>query len=179
MHRVLATTQATYKALSLLAYWPDMQQDVAEYVKGFLVCCQFQTANPNHRAHLQRKGITFPWSDLKIDWKGPLLRSSRGKKYFLTVLCKFIKWVEFLPARNDTAQTKAEVHTLQHRSCKKSGKSWAIKHNSTSFTTLSLPATWNTLQYVFSNQRDWNANLHLELMATRTIPNNVQRSYTL
>ncbi len=41
--------KATYEKLKQVAYWPDMQQDVAEYVKGCLMCCQFQPANPNHR----------------------------------------------------------------------------------------------------------------------------------
>ncbi len=99
--------KATYETLKQIAYWPGMQQDVAEYVKGCLVCCQFQPANPNHRAPLQRKGMTFPWSDLQIDWVGPLPRSTRGNKYFLTVVCEFTKWIECLPAPNDTAETTA------------------------------------------------------------------------
>ncbi|ROL52547.1 hypothetical protein DPX16_11652 [Anabarilius grahami] len=57
-----------------------MQQDVAEYVRGCLVCCQFQPANPTHRAPLQRRGVTFPLSDLQIDWVGPLTRSTRGNR---------------------------------------------------------------------------------------------------
>ncbi len=31
--------KATYETLKQVAYWPGMQQDVAEYVKGCLVCC--------------------------------------------------------------------------------------------------------------------------------------------
>ncbi len=99
--------KATYETLKQVAYWPGMQQDITEYIKGCLVCCQFQLANPNHQAPLQRKGMTFPWSDLQIDWVGPLPRSTRGKKYFLTVVCEFTKWIECLPAPNDTAETTA------------------------------------------------------------------------
>ncbi|XDV17752.1 hypothetical protein PO909_023571 [Leuciscus waleckii] len=100
-------TRATYETLRQVAYWPCMQQDVAEYVRECLVCCQFHPTNLTHRAPLQRRGITFPWSDLQIDWVGPLPRSSRGNRYFLTVVCQFTKWVECLPAPNDTAQTTA------------------------------------------------------------------------
>ncbi len=76
------SVKATYETLkhTQVAYWPGMQQDVSEYVKGCLVCCQFQLANPNHLAPLERKGMTFPWSDLQIDWVGPLPRSTRGNK---------------------------------------------------------------------------------------------------
>ncbi len=41
--------KATYETLKQVAYWPGMKQDVAEYVKGCLTCCQSQPANPNHR----------------------------------------------------------------------------------------------------------------------------------
>ncbi len=99
--------KATYEILKQVAYWPGMQQDVAEYVKGSLVCCQFQQANPNQRAPLQRKIMTFPSSDLQIDWVGPVPRSTRGNKYFLTVDWEFTKWIECLPAPGDTEETKA------------------------------------------------------------------------
>ncbi len=58
------------------------------------------------------KGITFPWSDLQIDWVGPLPRSTRGNKYFLTVVCEFKKWIECLPAPNapNTHQYLEELH---------------------------------------------------------------------
>ncbi|KAL1268894.1 hypothetical protein QQF64_034257 [Cirrhinus molitorella] len=51
-------------------------------------------------------------TNLQIDWVGPLPRSTKGNKYFLTVVCQFTKWVECLPAPNDTAQTTAylQVH---------------------------------------------------------------------
>jgi len=55
-----------------VAYWPQMKKDVANYIKGCLVCCQFQPTNPIHQAPLQRRGILFPWSDRQIDWVGPL-----------------------------------------------------------------------------------------------------------
>ncbi len=99
--------KATYETLKQVAYWPGMQQDIAEYVKGCLVCCQFQPANTNHRAPLQRKGMTFPLSDLKIDCVGPLPWSTRGNRYLLTVVCEFTKWIACLPALNDTAETTA------------------------------------------------------------------------
>jgi len=99
--------KATYNALKQVAYWPQMKKDVADYIKGSLVCCQFQPTNPIYRAPLQRRGISFPWSDLQIDWVGHLTKSTRGNKYFLTVTCAFTKWVECLPAANDTAETTA------------------------------------------------------------------------
>lgn len=84
-----------------------MQKDVAIYIRGCLVCCQFQPSKLLHRAPLQQRGISFTWSDFQIDWVEPLTKSARGNKYFLTVTCAFTKWVECLPAPNNTAQTTA------------------------------------------------------------------------
>ncbi|XDV17338.1 hypothetical protein PO909_023217 [Leuciscus waleckii] len=128
-----------------------MQQDVAEYVRECLVCCQFHPTNLTHRAPLQRRGITFPWSDLQIDWVGPLPRSSRGNKYFLTVVCQFTKWVECLPAPNDTAQTTAYL-LMNH----------VERSNRTVVAMLR--------KYVSANQKDWDAKLPLVLMAIRATP---------
>lgn len=100
-------TKATYETLKQVAYWPEMQQDVAQYIKGCLVCCQFHPANPNQWAPPQKRGVNFPLSDLQIDWVGPLPRSTRGNKHFLTVICQFTKLVECFPAPNDTTQTTA------------------------------------------------------------------------
>ena len=105
--------KATLKTLQQVAYWPSMARDTQLYVQGCLVCCQFQPSRPLNRAPLQGRGITFPWSHLQMDWIGPVPKSSRGNKYLLTVTCSFTKWVECLPAPNDTAVTTA-VLLLNH-----------------------------------------------------------------
>lgn len=192
-------TRATYDTLKQVAYWPGMQQDVAEYVKGCLVCCQFQPANPTHRAPLQRRGVTFPWSDLQIDWVGPLTRSTRGNKYFLTVVCQFTKWVECLPAPNDTAQTTAFL--LMNHIFSRFGLPLRVNSDrGTHFTGEIMQQVWRLLgvqsqlhishhpissgqvertnktvvsmlrKYVSANQKDWDVKLPLVLMAIRATP---------
>ncbi|KAL1277259.1 hypothetical protein QQF64_023932 [Cirrhinus molitorella] len=39
--------KATYDTLKQVAYWPGMQQDVTEYVKGCLVCCEYPALSPS------------------------------------------------------------------------------------------------------------------------------------
>ncbi|XDV36008.1 hypothetical protein PO909_005862 [Leuciscus waleckii] len=192
-------TKATYETLRQVAYWPGMQQDVAEYVRECLVCCQFHPTNLTHRAPLQRRGITFPWSDLQIDWVGPLPRSSRGNKYFLTVVCQFTKWVECLPAPNDTAQTTA--YLLMNHIFSRFGLPLRVNSDrGTHFTAEIMQKIWRILgvqaklhishhpissgqversnrtvvamlrKYVSANQKDWDAKLPLVLMAIRATP---------
>ncbi|XP_067224466.1 protein NYNRIN-like [Chanodichthys erythropterus] len=191
--------KATYETLKQVAYWPGMQQNVTEYLKGCLVCCQFQPANPNHRAPLQRKGMTFPWSDLQIDWVGPLPRSTRGNKYFLTVVCEFTKWVECLPAPNDTAETTACL--LMNHIFSRFGLPLRVNSDQgTHFTAEVMQDVWKLLgiqaklyishhpissgqveranktvanmlkKYVSANQKDWEIKLPQVLMAIRATP---------
>ena len=103
-HRSASATCAT---LRQVVYWPFMSRDITQYVRGCLVCCHFRPSRPLNRAPLQGRGITFPWFNIEIDWIGPVPKSSRGNKYLLTVTCAFTKWVECLPAPNDTAETTA------------------------------------------------------------------------
>ncbi len=191
--------KATYETLKQVAYWPGMQQDVAEYVKGCLVCCQFQPANTNHRAPLQRKGMTFPWSDLQIDWVGPLPRSTWGNKFFLTVVCEFTKWIECLPAPNDTAETTACL--LMNHIFSRFGLPLRVNSDrGTHFTAEIMQEVWKLLgihaklhishhpissvqveranrtvvsmlkKYVATNQKDWDIRLPLVLLAARATP---------
>ncbi len=172
---------------------------VAEYVKGCLVCCQFQPANPNHRAPLQRKGMTFPWSDLQINWVGPLPRSTRGKNYFLTVVCEFTKWIECLPAPNDTAETTACL--LMNHIFSRFGLPLRVNSDCGShFIAEIIQEVWKLLgiqaklhishhpifsgqveranrtvvsmlkKYVATNQKDWHIKLPLVLMSARATP---------
>ncbi len=191
--------KATYETFKQVACWPSMQQDVAEYVKGCLVCCQFQTANPNHRAPLKRKGMTFPWSDLQTDLVGPLPRSTRGNKYFLTVVCKFTKWIVCLPAPNDTAEVTACL-LMNHIVSIFGLPLWVNSDHGTHFTVEIMQEVWKLLgiqaklhishhpissgqvewanrtvvsnlkKYVATNQKDWDIKLPLVLMAARATP---------
>ena len=191
--------KATLNALKQVAYWPHMRKDVADYIKGCLVCCQFQPSNPLHRAPLQRRGISFPWSNLQIDWVGPLTRSARGNKYFLTVTCAFTKWLECLPAANDTAQTTA-ILLMNHIFSRFGLPSRVDSDRGTHFTADVMHYLWQVLgvkanfhisyhpqssgqveranrtvvnilkKYVASNHRDWDVKLPLVLMAIRATP---------
>ena len=79
--------KATCETLRQVAYWSHMEQDMAQYVRGCLVCCQFQPSKPLHRAPMQHKGVSYPWSSIQIDWVSPVARSARGNKYLLTLTC--------------------------------------------------------------------------------------------
>lgn len=193
------SAKATYQTLQSVAYWPFMIQDISEYVQGCLTCCQFQPARPLNRAPLQRRGITFPWSNLQIDWVGPVPKSSRGNRYLLTITCAFTKWVECLPAPNDTAETTALL--LMNHVFSRWGLPLSIESDrGTHFTAGVMTALWEMLgvdvkfhipyhpqssgqveranrtvvsmlrKYVSASGKDWDVKLPLALMAIRSTP---------
>ncbi|MBN3305975.1 NYNRI protein, partial [Amia calva] len=192
-------SKATHDALRQVAYWPHMRRDVSNYVKGCLICCQFQPSRPLHRAPLQRKGMTFPWSNLQVDWVGPVVKSSRGNKYQLTITCAFTKWVECLPATNDTAETTA-VLLVNHVFSRWGLPMTVDSDRGTHFTAAVMTELWKMLgikaklhisyhpqssgqveranrtivgmlrKYVSTNGRDWDIKLPLVLMAIRSTP---------
>ena len=61
------------------------------------------------RVSLQQREISFPWSDVQINWMGPLTKSTQGNKNFLAVTRTSTKWIKRLPAANDTAETTAYI----------------------------------------------------------------------
>ena len=191
--------KATLQTLQQVSFWPSMARDAQAYVKGCLTCCQFQPSRPLDRAPLQSRGITFPWSHLQIDWIGPVPKSSRGNKYLLTVTCAFTKWVECLPAPNDTAVTTA-VLLLNHVFSR-----WGLplsvdSDRGTHFTSSVMTTMFGLLgvevnfhipyhpqssgqvervnrtivsmlkKYVSCGGKDWDVKLPLVLMALRSTP---------
>ncbi|KAL2076478.1 hypothetical protein ACEWY4_027942 [Coilia grayii] len=193
------SARATYKTLQPIVYWPFMINDITEYVRGCLICCQFRPSRPLNRAPLQSRGITFPWSNLQIDWIGPVPKSSRGNKYLLTVTCAFTKWIECLPAPNDTAETTALL--LMNHVFSRWGLPLSIDSDKgTHFTAGVMTELWNMLgveakfhiahhpqssgqveranqtivgmlrKYVSHHGKDWDVKLPLVLMAIRSTP---------
>ncbi|KAJ8333567.1 hypothetical protein SKAU_G00415750 [Synaphobranchus kaupii] len=161
--------RATYRTLQQVVYWPSMIKDVMEYVKGCLVCCRFQPSRPLNRAPLQKRGISFPWSNLQTDWVGPVPKLSRGNMYLLTVTCAFTKWVECLPAPNDTAETTT-VLLISHV-FSRWGLPLSVDTESSGQVERANRTIVNMLRkYDKANGKDWDMKLPLVLIAIRSTP---------
>lgn len=94
-------------------YWPFMAWVIDEYVKNCLVYYHFQPSQLHYRGiTVQRRGITFPWSNLQVHWIGPVPKSLRGNTYLLKVICAVIRWIECLLASNDS-----QNHSLAGEPC--------------------------------------------------------------
>ncbi|XP_064463042.1 uncharacterized protein K02A2.6-like [Ornithodoros turicata] len=81
------------------AWWPGLDSDVAETVRGCSVCQQQQNM-PRRVVMTSWPYPEKPWSRLHIDFGGPF----KGH-YFLVLVDAFSKWVEVIPVTSPSATT--------------------------------------------------------------------------
>ena len=91
--------RATYQKILLHFFWPGLHKDVAAFCKACLECQVVGKANqkiplaPLHPV----PAVGDPFSDIQIDFVGPLPRTKTGKQYLLTVMCKTTRYPEAFP----------------------------------------------------------------------------------
>jgi hypothetical protein len=67
--------------------------------------CQVKKGSvPNQRGLLVSHVTDYPFQKISIDFVGPLLRSSKGNYYMLTVSDCFTRWLEAFHCRRANAQ---------------------------------------------------------------------------
>ena len=99
----------TWKKLGRQFFWPQLKNEVFQYVKPCDLC---QRAKP---AQNMRVGLhsTSPASCLLqrmfIDFVEPLVRTKKGNQAILVVKDSFSKFVSFYPVRSITSAVVCEV----------------------------------------------------------------------
>ena len=97
----------TYKRLSYDFFWPNMKQDVQDFVKKCHFC---QIAGkPNEvipKAPLLPIIVPHePFQKVIIDCVGPLPKTRKGHQYLLTMMCPTTRYPIAIPVRNILAKT--------------------------------------------------------------------------
>ena len=91
-------------------FWPSLQQDVTEHVKGCVGCQKIKPWNRPNRAPL--KPLEQPASPnhrIHIDLFGPLATSGQGKKMVCVITDAFTKYTELVALRSKEAQEVAKA----------------------------------------------------------------------
>jgi hypothetical protein len=85
--------------LQRYVYWPKMQEDVARYIRGCILCC---TSKPNNR----KQGLyhplhvpTQPWESISMDFLGGLPKTKKGHDYLFVVVDRFNKMCIPMPSK--------------------------------------------------------------------------------
>lgn len=67
--------------LSHHVFWPRMQQDVARFVRGCVLCSTSKPANRKTRLYMPFLVLSRPWKSISMDFLGGLPTTRRGHDY--------------------------------------------------------------------------------------------------
>ncbi len=105
----------TLHKLQRTCYWPGMQKDVEDYVKGCVVCAAVKPSQQAPAGLLQPLPIPHrPWEVISIDFVGPLVRTKDHYDCVLTVVDKFSKMGHFIPTTTTVTSDKTARLLINH-----------------------------------------------------------------
>jgi transposase InsO family protein len=185
--------------LKLRFFWPGMRKSVETWIQQCATCASRKPAVKKRRAPMQTYRAGSPMERVAMDISGPWPASENGNKYILVVTDHFTRWSEAYPIPDQEARTVAEVfvsqfvvrygtprmiHTDQGRNftsklfeelCRLLG---VKKTQTTAFRPQAngiverLNKTIGIMiaAYIRENQRSWDQELALLMMAYRASP---------
>ena len=86
----------TYEKVLRHFFWPSMRRNVTDYVRSCLECQQVGKPNQSiPKAKLYPiPAVDDPFSEIQVDFVGPLPKTTSGKQYILTLMCKATRYPE-------------------------------------------------------------------------------------
>lgn len=99
----------TFKRLQGLVYWPNLNQEVKQYIQACQVCQCYKPESRRRSGKLVQTEVSRPWEMLGVDLMGPLPWSSAGNLHLLVFVDYYSRWVEMFALRSSTAEIVAKV----------------------------------------------------------------------
>jgi transposase InsO family protein len=90
-------------------YWRGMDEDVATFVRGCLICRLKKGAVPKHQGKLKLFSATRPFEMVCFDLLGPFPRTINGDIYVGVFVDRFTRWIELTPMPDARAYTAARA----------------------------------------------------------------------
>jgi hypothetical protein len=97
----------TYKAIRSRCTWPNMRQEIEEYIKTCQSCQTNKLLKPRKKAPMEITTAEFPFDKCCLDIVGPLPETENGNKYILTFQDDLSKYVIGIPIRQQDAEAIA------------------------------------------------------------------------
>ena len=103
----------TYKAIKRHYRWPNMREEVEDYVKSCAKCQLNKTLKPKGRAPMEiTTTAKQPFERCALHIVGPLTETAVGKKYILTLQDDLSKYLVAVPVPQQDAETIARAFVL-------------------------------------------------------------------
>jgi hypothetical protein len=90
----------TISNLQRYVYWPRMQEDVARYIRGCILCCTSKPSNMKQGLYHPLYVPTQPWKKKFMDFVGVLPTTWKGHDYLFMVVDRFRKMFILIPCKN-------------------------------------------------------------------------------
>ena len=91
--------KTTYEKVLRHFFWPGMRNDVNQFVRSCLECQK--VGKPNQKIPPAKlypiPAVGDPFSEIQVDFVGPLPKTTSGKQYLLTIMCKVTRYPEAIP----------------------------------------------------------------------------------
>ncbi|XP_062713751.1 uncharacterized protein LOC134290601 [Aedes albopictus] len=115
----------TWHKLQAHYYWPQMQQEIHDYVMNCATCKACKAPGKRMMPQMGNpKPAKTPWEMISVDFVGPLTRSKRGNTVLLVVVDWVSKYVIVKPMR--AADSQKMVEFLEEEVCLKFSRSRLI-----------------------------------------------------
>jgi hypothetical protein len=130
-------------------YWPNLKDDVEEYVKTCLTCQQNRTLNKKQAGLLQPLPIPKgPWESVSMDFMVSL-PPSKGFDAIMVVVDRFSKMAHFIPTKDNAMAQKTGrlffTHVFKHHGLPKD----IISDRNPKFTSKFWQALWKRMGLEF------------------------------
>ncbi len=79
----------TMANLQRYVYWPKMQEQVAKFIRGCMLCCTSKPSNMKHGLYYPLHVPTHPWERFSMDFMGGLPTTRKRHDYLFVVVDKF------------------------------------------------------------------------------------------
>ena len=126
----------TRNTIAKLYTWRGLTRDVDTFVKACPQCQKNKVSPPAFREH-GRLPCTRRFKVVHLDLVGPLDRTKAGKRYILTMMDRFSRWVEAIPLARETAATTLEAFFEQ----------WICRYGTPSIVITDQGAQFESLEF--------------------------------
>ncbi|MCO5588845.1 hypothetical protein L7F22_042805 [Adiantum nelumboides] len=105
----------TYRLLSAIYFWPQIQQDVIKYVKACHSCQIMKASRQLSQGLLQPLPVPKErWESISMDFITTLLRTSKGNAQILVIVDRFSKMAHFIPCKKAASAPDIASLFVQH-----------------------------------------------------------------
>ena len=126
------SAQRTFEKIKETYYWPNMEDEINDFVRACSVCQQYRIGHNPNSAPMFTFQTFRPYEIVHIDIVGPMPVATDGSTYILTIMDRFSSYVVAVPIPDKSAKTVA-VNLFNNWICKHGAMQSILSDRGTEF----------------------------------------------